>query len=1312
MNRFAALLFLVVFPGCILSQTVPPKGTAVANPGPIQHGVVVEEVVKNSAVEKAGLREGDVLLAWHRGDAGGDIESPFDVVNLAMEQGPRGEVSLKGLHGSDESRWTVELGFWGLKTRPRLPENLLPQYLEGRALAQSGKWTEAAEKWRTVAGQAGDSIPSLVRIWLLSQTADAFAQGREWKNADDVYQQVLQETGEPLSPAARCLLLRAWANTYKQRSDWVNAENYYQQSISERQKSGAESLIIAASLNDLGTISRVRGNLAKAEEYFRQALEISQKLAPGSLAVAASFNSLGNVAAQRGDLAKAEDLYRQALEIRQKLAPGGPDVASIFHNLGIVASKRGDLVKAEEYARQALEIRQKLVPGSLDVAVSLNLLGVISKQQGNLETAEDFYHRSLEITQKLAPGGLAVASSFDNLGIVATQRLDFAKAEDFYGQALEIKQKLVPGSLEVALTLNNLGEVASDRGNLARAEEYHRQALKIEQELAPGSLDVADTFLNLGILASDRGDLARAEEYLQQNLEIRRKLNPGTLVVATTFNHLGFVASQQGDLVKAEEYFRQALKIEQKLAPGGLGAGNSLNGLAIVARRRQDLTTAEEYLRQALEIAQKLEPESPDVAATLNNLGNVTAQRGDLANAEEYYRRALEIRQKQAPGGLDVAASLFSLGNIATQRGDLARATEYLRGGLDIMQKLAPASLMVSETLAQQGSVAEQHRDLEKAEQYHRQELAIRQKLAPQSGDYAESLAAFAKILRQKEQLDEAAQLYQQAVNVLQKQMAIFGGSDESRSGFRSNHLDLYMAYIDLLVSQKQTEMAFQVLERSRAQGLLETFRAAQVDIRKGVNVELIEKERSLRELLTDKSNRRMQLLKSKSTEAQVSTLDKEIQEILKEYQDIEGQIRETSPAYATLTQPQPLSVKEVQQSLLDSDSLLLEYALGGERSYVFAVTQDSIAAFALPKRAEIEAAARELYGSLSEYKVKSKVISRQGARALHEDGTALARLSQMLLGPLAGQLNKKRLLVVSDGALQYIPFAVLSNPGNPAAPLIAEHEIVTLPSIAALAVLRQDLSGRKPAPKAVAILADPVFDVHDDRLRLLSKSEMTGQPDSSQMSEQSGLERSAQEAGVVRGGIFPRLPFSRREAEAIYSIAQKGDAKEALDFEASKATAMGAQLRDYRIVHFATHGLLNNEHPELSGLVFSLVDQQGKSQDGFLRLLDIYNLDLNADLVVLSACQTALGKQSAEEGLVGLTRGFMYAGAPRVMASLWKVDDEATAELMKRFYEGVLKNGQTPAQALRKAQMWMSQQKRWRPPYYWAGFVLQGEWR
>jgi CHAT domain-containing protein len=265
------------------------------------------------------------------------------------------------------------------------------------------------------------------------------------------------------------------------------------------------------------------------------------------------------------------------------------------------------------------------------------------------------------------------------------------------------------------------------------------------------------------------------------------------------------------------------------------------------------------------------------------------------------------------------------------------------------------------------------------------------------------------------------------------------------------------------------------------------------------------------------------------------------------------------------------------------------------------------------------------------------------------------------------------------------------------------------------LAVLRREAIGRQPASKALAILADPVFAVDDTRVaananqaKIPSTLAQRGDPGRPNAIP-TELERSLRDSGV---GSFVRLRFSRHEAETIASFLEENERLKALDFNASRATALGENLGQYRILHFATHGLLNSQHPELSGLVFSLIDERGRPQDGFLRLHDIYNLKLNADLVVLSACQTALGKEVRGEGLIGLTRGFMYAGAPRVIASLWRVDDRATAELMKRFYQGMFKAGLSPAAALRAAQVSMLNEKRWTAPHYWSGFTSQGEWR
>jgi CHAT domain-containing protein len=290
---------------------------------------------------------------------------------------------------------------------------------------------------------------------------------------------------------------------------------------------------------------------------------------------------------------------------------------------------------------------------------------------------------------------------------------------------------------------------------------------------------------------------------------------------------------------------------------------------------------------------------------------------------------------------------------------------------------------------------------------------------------------------------------------------------------------------------------------------------------------------------------------------------------------------------------------------------------------------------------------------------------------------SALA-LSRSLLGPVAAQLGNKRLVIISGGKLQRVPFAALPEPTTATRasesdhpPLVVKHEIVTLPSASTIAVLRRELRGRAPAPKALAVLADPVFNKDDERIQTINaKKVATQDTPAPEAIIPRDLERALIDLNEdgSEGGI-QRLYATRDEAKYITSFVPEKETLRALDFSASRTTATSAALSQYRIVHFATHALIDNHHPELSGIVLSLVNEQGQSQDGFLRAYQVYNLKLPAELIVLSACRTGLGKEIKGEGLVGLTRGFMYAGTPRVLVSLWSVADTSTAELMVRFY-------------------------------------------
>ena len=337
-----------------------------------------------------------------------------------------------------------------------------------------------------------------------------------------------------------------------------------------------------------------------------------------------------------------------------------------------------------------------------------------------------------------------------------------------------------------------------------------------------------------------------------------------------------------------------------------------------------------------------------------------------------------------------------------------------------------------------------------------------------------------------------------------------------------------------------------------------------------------------------------------------------------------------------------------------------------------------------LPPRARIETLARRAHDALS--------------RAQSPDlRVALQELGDAIVAPLGARITGKRLAIVTEGTLQYIPFAAL--PDASGRPLIASHEIVSLPSASTLRALRADAPARA-ASRSVFVVGDPVFDGQDPRVR---------RGETPAAAPATALERSARDSGVADLG---RLLFTRREADAIASLVPAGRARKLLDFDASLDRVTSGDLSDYRVVHFATHGLLNNKHPELSGLVFSLVDPQGRPQNGFLPAYEVYNLRMNAELVVLSACQTALGEDIRGEGLVGLTRAFMYAGTPRVVASLWRVPDSATAALMQRFYRALLTENRRPAEALRLAQESVRAERRWSAPYYWAGFTLAGEWK
>ena len=942
--------------------------------------------------------------------------------------------------------------------------------------------------------------------------------------------------------------------------------------------------------------------------------------------------------------------------------------------------------------------------------------------------------RAATAVDKYRVAGEALFREADQLrnGTLEAKRKSIEK----YHEALELYRRAGDHSGE-AVTLASIAWVYSSLGEMQKALEKNNEALPILQAVGDRN-EEAVTINNIGLIYQSLGEMQKALEKFNEALPISRAVGDRS-GEAFTINNIGTIYQLLGETQKALEKYNESLPISRAVGDRS-GEAFTINNIGEIYRSLGETKKALQKYNEALSIFRAVGDRSGE-AVTINNIGLVYRSLGEMRKALEKYNEALPIFRAVGDRNRE-AVTINNIGSVYRLLGETKKALEKYNEALPIFQAAGDRSRKAA-TLNNIGQVYWLLGEAQKALEKYNEALPIRREVGDRNGEAA-TLLGIARVEQKRGNLTQARQYAEQAISIVESVRADIS-SQELRASFFASRQEFYESYIDILMQMHKQNptasfdaLALGVSERARARSLLELLTEARADIRQGVDGSLLQRERSLRQRLAARAAAQASLLNRKHTPEQAEAIAKEIASIIFEYEELQGKIRASSPKYAALTQPQPLNLSEIQQQVLDPETLLLEYSLGENASYLFVVSPTSITWRQLPERAEIEAATRRVRELLTapqpqhgdtEAKYQARI---KEARSSYWPQAAV--LSRMLLGPAASQLGRKRLLIVADGALQYLPFGALpapemergadrgtgrqgygeaegkgkprpvaSSPRRPVVftPLIAEHEIVHLPSASALAVLRRELAGRQPAAKTVAVLADPVFSADDARVKSGAKAQ-TGEE------APTDLMRAINDVRCE----LSRLLLTKEEAEAILSVTPRTDGFGALDFRANRATAVSDELSRYRIVHFATHGLLNSEHPELSGVVLSLVDERGQPQDGFLRLHEIFNLRLPAELVVLSACQTGLGKEVKGEGLVGLTRGFMYAGAARVVASLWQVNDAATAELMKRFYRRMLQDGMRPVAALRAAQVDMWKRPQWRSPFYWGGFVLQGEWK
>ncbi|MGL5060525.1 MAG: CHAT domain-containing tetratricopeptide repeat protein [Microcoleus sp.] len=899
----------------------------------------------------------------------------------------------------------------------------------------------------------------------------------------------------------------------------------------------------------------------------------------------------------------------------------------------------------------------------------------------------------------------------NNIGRIYEELGEQQQALEYYNLSLPLTQTVGDRSQE-AIVLNNIGSVYYRWGEQEKALKYYRQSLTLSRAVGTRWLE-AIVLANIGVVYSNLGEQQKALDYYSQSLALNRTIGDRSQE-STILSNIGGAYDKLGEKQQALDYYTQSLVLSR--AVGNLSQeAVTLDNIGAIYDYLGEKQQALEYYERALSMLQAIGDRTEE-AITLNNIGKVYDDLGEKEKALKYFSQSLTLKQALGDRSGE-AVTLSNIGGIYEYLGQLQQALEYYERSLSLMRNTDNRSGEAI-TLTNIGNVYSYLGQKQKALQYYSQSLSLSRAVGDASAE-AGILYLSAVNRRDRGNLTEALKDIAACIKIIENLRTKIA-SPELRTSYFASVQDYYEFYIDLLMqlhkkqpSSNYNIKALEASERSRARSLLELLQESNASIREGISPDLLQQEKSLQQQLDAIEKQRIAAVSSPNPNPnsdsnlnpnKIDEIDKQRLALLQQYQQIQTSIRTASPRYAALTQPQPLTLPEIQQQILDDNTILLQYSLGENRSYLWVVTSTEIASYELPKQADIETAARDFLDATTNHTLRD--FPKKVAEAS-------SNLSQLILQPVAAQLGNKRLLIVPDGILHYTPFAALTIPQtdgqNTNNFLITQHEIITLPSASTLGILRQNYADRKPPDRTLAILADPVFSPDDDRL----KGKLTPETTEKLQSNNLGLSRSLRTSDLA----WPprRLPFTRQETQKILGkldALTAASSSNKLDFAASRTATTDGSLANYQIVHLATHGIANSQNPELSGILMSMVDETGNVVNGFLRLNDIFNLKLAADLVVLSACQTGLGQNIQGEGIVGLTRGFMYAGAQRVAVSLWNVDDEGTSVLMEKFYQKMLQEKLAPAAALRAAQLEMMREEKWQSPYYWAAFMLQGEWK
>jgi CHAT domain-containing protein/lipopolysaccharide biosynthesis regulator YciM len=824
------------------------------------------------------------------------------------------------------------------------------------------------------------------------------------------------------------------------------------------------------------------------------------------------------------------------------------------------------------------------------------------------------------------------------------------------------------------MELVRLAEAIERRGDLEQAQDQYERVLAVGEP--PDA--VAAALYNLGRLCRDRGELDSAAEHQLRALERAEQIAPEWSGVVAVLNSLALTYVAGGDFEKAQRSFERAVEVGEHLAASepsvAIVLADTLNGLGSIYLARGDLERARECAHRALELRQQFAPRSPEIGVLLNNLAMLHAEGRDFSTGQQFAERAVGFLEEVAPHSDALALAVSTLGAILRERGALERAEDLTRRALQLFREI-DHSEGVATALQDLGTIYRSRGELDRAREHLEAALELHERRAPESRNIAMALSALGSIHRARGDLEAAIRILERAVGVAESLRARAGRTTRAREELFARHQNPYQELIAALAArgaEGDQEAAFGYAERSRARALVDLLAERRVAIRAETDEQrkLLDVERSVQQRLAATYNRLARARTDPGQAHLVPRLGAEQSELETGLEGVRVRIREEFEAYAQIEDPEPVGIKGAR-ALLDAETLLLEYHVTGEETHLWALRRDRSAMFPLGVDAD----------RLEELVTKAVGHYRRAEDASADAEHARGELGELLLAPVPEPVWQgcERLLVVPDGHLHYLPFEILPAPGEPASMLIDGYPVAYFPSITALGgLLKHSVPG---AEREFVGFGDPEFD---------------------------GGGGEAEQRFASRGLALSPLRATRKEVVGI-----------AGGFPGRTATYLGADATEYRakhetegvrFVHFSTHGLLDDQNPLYSGLALSPPSPaelaKGEALDDCLQVYEMFELRLSAEAVVCSACETGLGAIRAGEGLVGMTRALLFAGARCVVVSLWPIPNVFTARLMERFYTE-LQAGQPLAEALRGAKLTV--RERYPDPFNWAAFVAVG---